>query len=341
MIVLGAGVCGLALALMLARDGHDVTVLERDPDPVPHDPEAAWEHWERDGVVQFRQAHLVQARARQVLEDELPDVLEHFTAAGALRLDPLARQPPTIEDRSPRPDDARLVTWTGRRTTLEQVIARAAEDEVVVRRGVAVTSLETRDGRVTGVRTERGDVLAGRPRDRRDGPPLGAAEAAARRSRGGRGLRLPLLHALLPRAAAGDPRRAADRVRHVLGPLAARGRRRLVAHAVRVVARPAAQGAARSGALDGARARLPGVRALARRRADHRRGADGRRDRPLPDARAGAGDHQRRRRLGVHEPVARPRHRARAGARRARAPRHPRAAGATWPRRSTRRPSAS
>jgi 2-polyprenyl-6-methoxyphenol hydroxylase-like FAD-dependent oxidoreductase len=158
MIVLGAGVCGLALALMLARDGHDVTVLERDPDPAPHDPEAAWERWDRNGVVQFRQAHLVQARARQVLEDELPDVLEQFRAAGALRLNPLARMPLTIEDRSSRPDDARLVTWTSRRTTLEQVIACAAEDEVAVRRGVAVTSLETSGGRVSGVRTEDGDV---------------------------------------------------------------------------------------------------------------------------------------------------------------------------------------
>jgi 2-polyprenyl-6-methoxyphenol hydroxylase-like FAD-dependent oxidoreductase len=71
-IVLGAGVCGLATAIMLARDGHAVTVLERDGDPVPPDAEAAWEGWQRGGVVQFRQAHYLQARGREVLDEELP-----------------------------------------------------------------------------------------------------------------------------------------------------------------------------------------------------------------------------------------------------------------------------
>ena len=157
MIVLGAGVCGLALALMLARDGHDVTVLERDPAPAPHDPEAAWERWDRDGVVQFRQAHLVQARARQVLEDELPDVLE------ALRGGRRAAARPARAACRPR---SRIARRAGRRAARDagrgaarrssRCIARAAEDEVVVRRGVAVTGLETarrpRHGRAHGPR---------------------------------------------------------------------------------------------------------------------------------------------------------------------------------------------
>ncbi len=64
VVVLGGGVCGLAAGLMLARDGHEVTLLERDPSPIPDSPEAAWEQWERDGVAQFRQAHILQARGR-------------------------------------------------------------------------------------------------------------------------------------------------------------------------------------------------------------------------------------------------------------------------------------
>ena len=72
IVVLGAGICGLAASLILHRDGHDVTVLERDPAPVPDSLEDAWERWERGGVVQFRQAHFLQPRGRAVLDSNLP-----------------------------------------------------------------------------------------------------------------------------------------------------------------------------------------------------------------------------------------------------------------------------
>ena len=81
--VLGGGLCGLAAGLMLARDGHDVTVLERDEAPVPGNPEAAWA-WRRPGVAQFNQAHYLQPLGRAVLEAELPDVLAAFVADGAV-----------------------------------------------------------------------------------------------------------------------------------------------------------------------------------------------------------------------------------------------------------------
>ena len=67
---------------MLARDGHQVTVLERDP-ALPPDPEAAWETWERRGVNQFRLLHFFQPRYREVMEANAPDVIAALPDAGA------------------------------------------------------------------------------------------------------------------------------------------------------------------------------------------------------------------------------------------------------------------
>jgi len=49
IVVLGAGVSGLAAGILLHRDGHEVTVLERDHEPVPVSAEEAWERWSRGG----------------------------------------------------------------------------------------------------------------------------------------------------------------------------------------------------------------------------------------------------------------------------------------------------
>ena len=72
ILVCGVGMVGLSAAMMLARDGHQVTVLEADPDLVPATPAAAWESWQRKGVTQFRQPHNLFPRFRQVCDEELP-----------------------------------------------------------------------------------------------------------------------------------------------------------------------------------------------------------------------------------------------------------------------------
>ena len=83
IVVCGGSVIGLSTAMLLARDGHDVTVLERDPAEVPDSPIAAWEHWERTGVPQFRQPHNLFPRYRKILEEELPDVPTAWSTTAA------------------------------------------------------------------------------------------------------------------------------------------------------------------------------------------------------------------------------------------------------------------
>src|SRR5664279_3260238 len=85
IVVIGAGVVGLGAAMLLAGDGHQVVVLERDPAPPPNDPAEAWQHWQRPGVNQFRLPHGFMAGFRSVLDSELPAVSEALQAAGALR----------------------------------------------------------------------------------------------------------------------------------------------------------------------------------------------------------------------------------------------------------------
>ena len=54
IVVIGGGVGGLTSGMLLARDGHDVTVLERDAAPPPETADDAWNGWDRRGVNQFR-----------------------------------------------------------------------------------------------------------------------------------------------------------------------------------------------------------------------------------------------------------------------------------------------
>ena len=163
IIVLGAGVCGLAAGMLLAHDGHEVTVMEQDSAAAPGTPQEAWDNWTRSGVNQFRQAHFLLPAGRAILEQELPQVAAALTAAGAARVDLLSVIPPAITDRAPRPGDDRFTTLTARRPVLEQAFAQCAQATpgLDIRRGVRVAGLTTRGKdpalHVTGVRLEGGE----------------------------------------------------------------------------------------------------------------------------------------------------------------------------------------
>lgn len=167
VIVVGGGICGLTTGLLLARDGHGVTVLERDPHEVPDSPQEAWGRWSRRGVAQFRQPHNFMPGLRRVLEAELPEVQEAIRDSGAGRFDLVSPNP--FEDASEHPVDDTLWTYTMRRPVGEWVFARAAAEEtgLRVRRGVKVQELlagsPVRDGipHVVGVRTVDGEEVRG------------------------------------------------------------------------------------------------------------------------------------------------------------------------------------
>ena len=67
-------------ALFLARDGHRVTVFERDDTDLPPTADEAFDHWDRRGAAHARQSHAILARLRRILREPLL----HFLLLGAL-----------------------------------------------------------------------------------------------------------------------------------------------------------------------------------------------------------------------------------------------------------------
>jgi 2-polyprenyl-6-methoxyphenol hydroxylase-like FAD-dependent oxidoreductase len=167
IVVLGAGVVGLGTAMLLADDGHDVVVLERDATEPASSPEEVWSDWERRGVNQFRLPHIFLARYRAILDAELPRVAKALDRAGALRINFLEGIPESL--RGPgRPEDVDCAAFGGRRPVVEGVVSASAlaTKRLVVRRGETVEALlagpSSRPGvtNVVGVRTDAGELHA-------------------------------------------------------------------------------------------------------------------------------------------------------------------------------------
>jgi 2-polyprenyl-6-methoxyphenol hydroxylase-like FAD-dependent oxidoreductase len=152
IIVVGGGIAGLGTALACARDGHQVTVLERDDTPMPPDADTAFE-WQRTGAPQVRHSHAFLARLRNLLRDRAPDVLEALLAEGASEISFTEHLPETLTDQSPRPGDDELVALACRRTTFEWVLRRLvlAEPGVELGHGAAAHALDTAGGPSIGI----------------------------------------------------------------------------------------------------------------------------------------------------------------------------------------------
>src|SRR5690349_11854331 len=153
--VLGGGVAGLAAALLLARDGHRVTLVERDPLPLGAPEDAPG--WPRKGIPHFLQPHAFIPRGREELRTHFPDVYQGLLDAGAQEVDLRRKLPGDIQ-----PEDEALQYLGARRPLLEWALRRAVtgEPEIAVRDGEHVRGLAVEGGRVTGVLLDDGAVPA-------------------------------------------------------------------------------------------------------------------------------------------------------------------------------------
>ena len=156
--VIGAGPAGLAASLFLARRGHQVSLVEKDPDPPPADPEACFEAWSRRGVAQARQPHVLLAPSSAILRAEAPDVLDAFAEAGANFVTN------ALEHVDPHTTDLPFIV-AARRLVFEAALRRKVLAEANVRwlGGAEATGLVVRPGpgvpAVTGVTLASGETL--------------------------------------------------------------------------------------------------------------------------------------------------------------------------------------
>ena len=142
IVIVGAGPAGLYTAIALARRGHEVVVIDRDPGP-----EGA-QRWDRRGVMQFHHPHFFRQQVTDALLAEMPEVWHGLLAAGA--------QPATIPGQPGVPAGLHC-----RRLTFERVLRSAAlaQPGVTLRTGHA-DEVCGQGGRATGVRVGRRQVDA-------------------------------------------------------------------------------------------------------------------------------------------------------------------------------------
>ncbi|HZO60926.1 MAG TPA: FAD-dependent oxidoreductase, partial [Solirubrobacterales bacterium] len=108
VIIVGAGPTGLTLGAALARRGHRVLAVDRDPGPLPDGT------WRRRGVMQFEHPHGFRPPVRDLLLTEWPEAWRAWLALGAEPVELGA------------PSSGAQIGVRSRRLTYERALRRAA-----------------------------------------------------------------------------------------------------------------------------------------------------------------------------------------------------------------------
>jgi 2-polyprenyl-6-methoxyphenol hydroxylase-like FAD-dependent oxidoreductase len=144
--VLGAGTAGLATALILARDGHAVTLVERDV--VGASSPASAFTWKRDGISHFLQPHAFIPRGRRELMEHFPDVHASLMREGAHDVDVRRKLPGPAE-----PGDEVLQYMGVRRPLIEWGLRQAALSQpgIEILSGAAARGVRVEGSTIRGV----------------------------------------------------------------------------------------------------------------------------------------------------------------------------------------------
>ena len=108
LLVAGAGIAGLGVALAFGGTEHEVILLDRDPEPPEDSLEDAFHSWERRGATQLRHSHGFLGRLTVLLRDRHPALAalsERFAGLSAKRSLPRWRRPWSEQGEPAHPND--------------------------------------------------------------------------------------------------------------------------------------------------------------------------------------------------------------------------------------------
>ncbi len=127
ILVAGAGIAGLGVALAFGGGQYRVTLLDRDPAPPDASPEEAFHTWQRRGATQLRHSHAFIGRLTTLIRTRYPELMRELLESGARIFEYRDALPPSLADRYvPAAGDEDMAFLFSRRTTLELVMRRHA-----------------------------------------------------------------------------------------------------------------------------------------------------------------------------------------------------------------------